>query len=57
MRLGLLDRSKASFKKAKDLLKGETSTSLPGNLKAFKDHVKFAKSTNHDTSKMFKVCT
>jgi Flp pilus assembly protein TadD len=52
MRVGLLGPAALNFKKAEKLL-GGVSEQLKGNLKALKDHVKFAKSINHDTSKMY----
>ncbi len=54
MRVGLLDDARKSFKKARDfMIPGQDPTQLKDNLKALKDHEKFSKSIDHDTSQMY----
>jgi hypothetical protein len=52
MRLGLLDAAAASFAKGRKLRRGSAPDD-GSNAAALKDHLKYAKTINHDTSEMY----
>ena len=53
MRLGLLDRAKASFNKVKKLSRGSPQPSIDANIEALEEHFKHAAFIGHDTSTIY----